>query len=515
MNRLLLLALLVPACSRASGPDLASNFTTVKVDKQITKDGTPYTGTLVAREREIVDVARIVLDEVAFDRVQDAEPSGLVLRVPIKDGVLQGKAIVYADLRAPKLAREVQALAGSELLAIAREVTPAIPVAEATFVNGKLDGQVIAYAPSKDGRGTTKVAELTLKDNKPHGEAREYYRGTTQVHRVARFEAGIEVGVQERFHENGTLESKVTYLAGEPHGESIEHYANGAKREIATYENGQLVGTLQEWFPNGQLRREIVVEGENRRSKVWYSNGKLESEYSDGETRYPPDGVIEEFHRSGMVASRATFTAGVQNGKYETFYSDGKKHEVGDYANGRKVGTHQSWWKNGQLALDSRYIDGALDGKYERFYASGKAWEKATYKNGKLDGEYRKWWKNGKPAHVYAYKNGKLDGEYKTFYDTGAKWGTGTYVEGKGQGTVERWFPDGKLGYTMSHEKGRPHGPFKRWWADGKPRLEATYVDGHLHGDYKNWLEDGTLLEHQVLERGMVAKTIVAKPGPS
>jgi len=514
---LLLAALaLATACSRGAGPDLSSNFTTIQLAPNLVKtvNGKMYTGVLVAREDEIIAVARVLLDDKAFGRVAGAEPRGLVLRLPIKDGVPEGKATIYADLRSPRLAAEVRQLADPELLALARTFSPALAVAEATFANGKLNGPAVVFGPASDGRGTTKVGEITLRDNLPHGESVEYYPGTTQIHRRFRFEAGVQVGLQEWFHRNGKPERTATFVAGDPHGEWLELYENGAKRLRGNYDHGTQTGTFEEWFPTGKRRRETVFEGGDRRSREWYSNGNLAAESlpDQGRQEMPPDGVIEEFHGNGAVKTRTAYLAGVQHGKFEAFYSTGRKWKAGEYASGKQVGAYQEWWKNGQLALDSRYVDGVLDGPYKRFYASGKPWESATYVAGKLQGDYRKWWKNGKPAHVYAYKNGRLDGEYLTYYDNGAKWAVGKYVEGKGQGTLQRWFPDGKLGYTLPHENGKPHGPFKRWWADGKPRLEATYVRGVFEGDYKNFLEDGKLYEHAVYERGAKTKSSRDQP---
>jgi antitoxin component YwqK of YwqJK toxin-antitoxin module len=466
-------------------------------DKVLAKNGEPFSGTLVARDQEIMPVARALLGETS-KRIEDTELVGLLVVVPVEKGVPSGKATIHVDLHASKLNPEV-ARRSEEALAVARARSPTIKIAEATFKAGKLDGTATVFAPAGASGTSSKVAEVQFKDHVLHGAAIEFYPGANQPKRELHFEQGVQAGPQRSFHENGKLARESTFVAGATHGEVKEHYANGAKRAIATYEHGKVVAR-ESWFPNGQRESQLAVDAEGNRSETrWYSNGAV----ADA----PPNGIVEEFHESGNVRSRTAFVDGVQHGAHEMFYADGKKWKTGTFEHGKLNGRYQEWWKNGKPALDATYVGGVLDGDFKRWYANGKDWETARYAMGKLTGPYRKWWKNGKPAHVYAYKDGKLDGDYKQHYDNGAKWVAAKYENGKPQGAIERWYPDGKLGSVMNHKNGRPDGPYKRWYPGGKPRLEATYVGGHLDGEYKNWLEDGTVYEIATYQRGQKVTT--------
>lgn len=477
MNRWLVVVGVVAGCSKA--PSYTSNFAKVKIDASthsvVGADGKPYAGTLIARDKEIIEVARGVLGEPALEHVAGTDVTGLVLIMKIENGAPTGTAQVLVDLNAPKLNAEVERYSG-EALALARAASPTIKVAEATFKAGKLDGPAIAYAPAPETGTLVKVAEAQLVDDKLHGKAIEYHPGTTKISREYSFENGKRVGVQK------------------------ELYANGAKRaEITLSATGELIGHKR-WYPNGKPELDIVYEGGELKSTTqWYSNGVDKTN--------PPEGVLEEFYASGNVRTRTTYAGGVKHGAFEQLYSSGKKWKVGTYDRDQLHGHYQEWWKNGKPATDATYDHGVLVGTYKRWYANGKDWESATYVAGKRDGAYRKWWKNGKPAHVYTYKAGKLDGDYRQFYDNGATWAVARYDNGKPQGKIERWFPDGKLGYVMNHENGRPHGEYKRWYADGKPRLEATYVKGRFDGELKNWREDGSVYEMATYNNGLLVSS--------
>ena len=492
--RVLVCCLVLVACSKSER--LESNFASVKLGEQITstKDGAPYSGKLIARDREITAVAKVVLG--GHLHADEIDATGLVLVLPVASGVPDGQAAVYADLNAPKLNAEVARRSASEL-AIGRAAGGTIKIAEATFKAGKLDGVATAYEPSSKGK--TKLGEAHFKNHVLHGPVIELYPGTTQKKRERQFENGIQIRVGKDFYPDGKIERETPYVAGQVHGEIKEYYANGKPRARMTYENGKPVGTHERWYPTGQLSAKRTFGDDTIAEERWYSNGKPATE--------PPDGTIEEFHANGAVHVRGTFKNGIKQGPYEELYADGKKWKTATYVDDKEHGPYREWWKNGKPALEATYVNGVLDGDFKRWYANGKPWETARYANGKLVGPYRKWWKNGKLAHEYAYKDGKLDGDYKLFYDNGAKWAAGKHVDGKPQGALQRWFRDGKLGYVMNHENGRPHGEYKRWWPNGKPRLEAHHERGQLHGEFKNWLEDGTVYELATYERGVKVQT--------
>lgn len=502
MQRLVLaivLSLALFGCSKADRYN--SNFPSVRIESATivdAKSAKPYSGKLIARDEQIAAVARAVLGPNR-DLVAGTALTGLVLVMPVKDGVPEGTAVVLVDLKAPKLNPELGRRSEFEL-DVARAVSPTIKIAEATFRAGKLDGVAAAYGPASASLSMEKVAEATFRDHQLDGVAREFFHGN-KVRREYNFARGVQNGVQKIFHDNGKLARATPFEHGASHGESKAFYATGAPRGHGTYDRGKPTGTHVTLFPNGKPEAEVTYAPDAPMvEKRWFSTGQRADE--------PPNGVIEEYYATGNVQTRLTYVSGVKAGPFEQFYSDGKKWKAGTYAQGELDGRYEEWWRNGKPAVLATYVSGKLTGQYARYYANGRTWELAMYSAGTRVGEYKKWWKNGKLAHVYTYtQEGRLDGEYKQFYDNGAKWVEARYANGKPQGAIQRWYPDGKLGYVLHHEHGRPHGAFKRWYGDGKPRLEASYVKGTFDGEFKNWNADGTVFEMATYQRGLLVRS--------
>jgi antitoxin component YwqK of YwqJK toxin-antitoxin module len=491
------------ACGGRAQPSYPSNFTAVRLAPgKITRDsdGAPYTGTLVARDAEIAEVARVVMAGTPMEKLPREDLGGLILVLPVRDGVPEGGATMRIDLTSPKLSKELRRRL--DLQSWARTAIGTLVVAEATFVGGRLEGTALVYGP-----GGKKLIEARFRENKLHGAAREYFAGTSQVQRDLTFIDGKRYGKERTFYRDGVLDREAMYAGGELHGESVGYFQSGVVRSRGKFDRGKPVGTHARWFPTGQLQVETAHDPMYRHTE-WYSNGQIKQrDGSDGRFEERPDGLIEEFHHGGAPLSRTHYANGVKHGTFEVYYASGRKWETGAFANGKQVGPHRKWWKNGKVALEATYVDGELDGAYTELYANGLPWVSVTYARGKKTGAYQKWWKNGKVAHASTYRNGKLDGEHRQSYDNGAKWVEARYANGKPVGTHTRWYPDGRVGYLLDHKDGRPEGPFRRWWADGKPRLEATYVNGALDGEYKNWLADGRVYEIATYKAGVKLKT--------
>jgi antitoxin component YwqK of YwqJK toxin-antitoxin module len=514
----LALALAASACDRPPKADdrLRSNFATVKLEGDSIVDATrgqPYTGTVVARDREIGAIARFVLRGTpAEEAIASAHTDGLILVLPVTGGVPSGRATLHVDLRAPKLDNEITKLYGELGAAVAKELSPTVEVGEATLQGGKLTGNAVLLVPGAAfGRGN-KLAYARFKDNLLDGDSVEYFAGTEQAHHERRFVAGVRSGKQKSFFRNGRVAAEAVYDGDAPHGEVRDYYASSALRSRRSYDHGRPVGTAEAWFPSGARERTVTYGADGSMTGTeWYSNGAVKARWGpDGKQEVPAEGDLEDYFDTGKVEHRTHYTAGVKDGAFEVLYADGKRREAGSYAHGVPTGRHQKWWPDGRVALDATWVAGALDGAYKRWYADGTPWEEATYAGGRLDGRYRKWWRNGAVAHDYTYDHGKLAGEYRQFYDNGQLWAIGTYDHGKPRGVLLRWFRDGQLGSEQHHRNGRPHGPYLRWYASGQPRLVASYVDGRLDGELQNWREDGSLYERATFQRGQKMTTTLS-----
>jgi len=386
-------ALLSFSCYRAaSTTTLSSNFSQFQLTEAgvvSTTTGERATGTLIATGNEIVTVAAHVFRGTPLARAELSDTAGLVLVLPIENGVASGIAELHVDVGAPRIASLVTGWHQFSL-ALAKKLSPRIKVATATFVSGKLEGDAFLYAPTD--AGARKVADARFRGGNFDGLAHEYYRSSGKVRLEMTFEAGKLSGPRRAFYDNGQLEVESTHADGNVVGIVSEFYKDGSKRARTVYEAGS-PGSKEMWFPDGTQQLSIVYGASEPTAKEWYSNGQLKSSRGPGiEELTPPNGLIVEYYSSGIVKSRTTYAAGVKHGVYESFYSAGGKWEAGAYASGLRDGSQKKWWKNGKLALDATWVAGKRDGRFERFYASGSPWELATFKAGKPVGHFQKWW---------------------------------------------------------------------------------------------------------------------------
>lgn len=74
----------------------------------------------------------------------------------------------------------------------------------------------------------------------------------------------MKQGLQQEFHEDGSLKSEYYCHAGEIHGSYIEWYPGGDGKIhfSSTYQNGERVNTLTEYYPSGNKKVEILQSEE-------------------------------------------------------------------------------------------------------------------------------------------------------------------------------------------------------------------------------------------------------------
>ena len=65
--------------------------------------------------------------------------------------------------------------------------------------------------------------------------------------------------MEQRWHENGQLERKLTYFNGRKEGLDQMWYENGQLESDKTYFNGKSEGLWQRWHENGEARPSVCV----------------------------------------------------------------------------------------------------------------------------------------------------------------------------------------------------------------------------------------------------------------
>ncbi len=103
-------------------------------------------------------------------------------------------------------------------------------------------------------------------------------------------------------------------------------------------------------------------------------------------------------------------------------YADGKAKHVEQYIV-NKDGSKQLIKETFYFPEEKKYIEGEYNaqkernGKWMSWYENGKKNSQGTYKDGKLEGDYTVWHSNGEVFYTGEYKNGTRVGVW-SYYDT-------------------------------------------------------------------------------------------------
>lgn len=114
----------------------------------------------------------------------------------------------------------------------------------------------------------------------------EYYTDTGGVKSMTTYVNGDKEGVFIQLNDQGTLEEKLSYHKGLPHGK-YRKYQRGRIIEEREYAYGQLDGKMKKYYDNGTIMEESVfTAGVRNGIAKWYDqegNLTIEYRYVNGE----------------------------------------------------------------------------------------------------------------------------------------------------------------------------------------------------------------------------------------
>ena len=102
------------------------------------------------------------------------------------------------------------------------------------------------------------------------------------------------------------------------------------------------------------------------------------------------------------------FSNEIVSGKVFGMWGD-MKVPLGVIKDGKKEGKWISWYKNGKKESEGTFKDGKKDGKWTDWYENGQKKEEETYKDGVKDGLFTDWYENGKKYITRMEKRWKMD----------------------------------------------------------------------------------------------------------
>lgn len=149
---------------------------------------------------------------------------------------------------------------------------------------------------------------------------------------------------------------------------------------------------VQEYWPDGTLKAEYVVDSQGRRA-----------------------GLSREWHENGAPKSRVIFKLDLMEGPYESWHPNGAVDLACKYRKGALEGAWRQAREDGTLAQSREYRNGLLDGTWQNCDAQGRPIEEAHYRAGLLHGK-RLLLQGGELLSEQEYADGLLVGLF------GSRW---------------------------------------------------------------------------------------------
>ena len=143
-------------------------------------------------------------------------------------------------------------------------------------------------------------------------------------------------GIATTYFDNGQKEQSLSYKEGLLDGTILYWYSNGVLKEKHSYKKNQLDGKQQAFHKNGEKSSYGVykIGKKEGKCKWWYDNKQVRMEATFKDNRYY--GEVNVFDLDGVFLGGASIVEGT--GKWEAWYADGSRKEVGQFENGYKTG---------------------------------------------------------------------------------------------------------------------------------------------------------------------------------
>jgi len=188
------------------------------------------------------------------------------------------------------------------------------------------------------------------------------------------------IGKWEFYFETGELRSSGNFVNDRQHGEWTFFFQNGQKEQIGNFNNGIMVGEWKWFFPSGNIfREEIYVAGKPHGLSIQYSDSATivaKGEYNvEGEREGPWIISVGDSREEG------NFIMGQKHGIWKTYYKDGKLHHTGNFVQGVPDGRHLIYYPDGTLKEEQYYVMGRRDKNWRKYYENGSLFLTITYRN--------------------------------------------------------------------------------------------------------------------------------------
>lgn len=357
------------------------------------------------------------------------------------------------------------------------------------FINYYTNGQINdeGWFRAGDRQGTflaydllaNKTAKTYYLDGNKNG-VQEYYFPTGKLDYKEYFDHGWFYRLDQFDTTTGKLISKSVLDKGT--GKILLKHYNGTPFVENNYKYYKLNGQRTVWNADG-----------NKRLVCFYKNGELDSTYI---ACYP----------NGKIESEGSYSEGDKVGKWKYYYQSGQLSEVETYINGKLEGLDVQYNEDNTIDKEMYFKNGKLDSAY-RIYGDNKqlivqynydndVLVSYTYEDaqGKLiapidlnrgTGKVVAYYRNGKKSAEVEFTESLVHGVRNFYFSNGNPYVAQTRDNGYDNGVKKVYYLSGKIKKEENFYYGERHGVQKYFTETGLPIYEINYYLGDLHGESK------------------------------
>lgn len=210
----------------------------------------------------------------------------------------------------------------------------------------------------------------------------------------------------ESLYINGSLESEYSSLLKE-YKDNLDVYSVIEKSLNGLDTVSKLPSTIKS-FKNKYFSNEISFDALEKRNEFWI----------DSETQKYADGKVTLRDEEGNLIIEQTFSKGLPNGKFKSYYRGGKKLEnEGKYVKGEKEGTWIEYYENSNKKTIQKYKNGKREGKIKTYFENKEIRTEGEFENGKREGKWTFYYENGEKKAEGRYEKDEKIKKWK-YYNT-------------------------------------------------------------------------------------------------
>jgi len=148
------------------------------------------------------------------------------------------------------------------------------------------------------------------------------------------------------------------------------------------------------------------------------------------------------------------------------------------------------------LKCKGSFIDGFKNGKFTTYYPNGKVKQISFYRKGILNGHVSTFAKNGIPTFQIMYRNGKIHGIFREWFPDGKPKEISKYSNGIKDGTENLYSPNGKRISMGKYSDGKKNGLWQFKYENGRLKAKGYFKNGKKISKWKYYDENGKIIEN-------------------